>query len=740
MAEFFRTQLDYIFFFYGLAFILLGTVCFAIVRSGPREPPWAVLGSFGIVHGANEWLDLLALGVGDAPAFALARLAIMAASYVLLVEFARLGAVRLGRKAPGWWIYGPVVLAVVLGGVTGGPSAADAVARYTLGLAGGMAAALVFALFSRELSGGERRWGISAAAGLALYGIAAGAIVPAAPFWPAAVLNHDAFFRATGIPIQLLRGLLACSVAFSLWAFGRQKIPLDTASSAYTKELYNRSVWTFVPVLVGILSLGWGLTEYLGRISQQEIQSEVRERLGLLTTRLNIDTTAVDDVARSMAESPWLLPVLTGGGKHAHEEANIVVDLNKRAAGKNALAYLMDSTGTVLASSNRRESDSLVGKNYRFRPYFQQAIAGDAAFYFALGVTTGERGYYASQPVREAAGRIVGVAVIKKPLDPVETDLSRFEHAFFIDPHGVVFLANHPEMLFRTLWPLPAETRLALSRSRQFGDLRYAPLLDREIVDATLVVFEGQRHYAERRYTGHGKWSFVGLKTLRAITVSRLFGITITLLFAILIVIYFVVKERLVHDKIVLARRLELEEQTRKLDLQATTDPLTGIFNRLKFNQELAAEMARSGRYKTPLSVVMYDIDHFKAVNDTHGHQVGDRVLVGLCRIVAGRIRQTDVLARWGGEEFMILAPNCGGQQAFELAEKLRRLIEEFVFAEVGTVTCSFGVAQFQDSDTAETLTSRADAALYAAKRAGRNRVCSFSPEQNVENRQRSES
>jgi len=734
MAEFFRTQLDYIFFFYGLAFILLGAVCFAIVRSGPREPPWAVLGSFGIVHGVNEWLDLLALSVGDAPAFALARLTIMAASYVLLVEFARLGAVRLGRKAPGRWIYGPVVLAIVLGGVTGGPSAANAVARYTLGLAGGMAAALVLALFSRELSGGEKRWGISVAAGLALYGVATGAIVPAAPFWPAFVLNQDGFFRSTGMPIQLIRGLLACWVVFSVWGFGWKKILLAVASSVYTRKFGNRSAWVAV-AMASILGFGWGLTEYLGREAKEEIQDDVRDDLNLLTTRLNIETTAVDDVARSMAESPWLLPVLTGGGKHAHEEANIVVDLNKRAAGKNALAYLMDSTGTVLASSNRRESDSLVGKNYRFRPYFQQAIAGDAAFYFALGVTTGERGYYASQPVREATGRIVGVAVIKKPLDPVEADLSRFEHAFFIDPHGVIFLANHPEMLFRTLWPLPAETRLALSRSHQFGDLRYAPLLDREIVDATWVVVEGQRHYAERRYTGHGKWSFVGLKTLRAITASRLFGITITLLFAILIVIYFVVKERLVHDKIALERRLELEEQTRKLDLQATTDPLTGIFNRLKFNQELAAEMARSGRYKTPLSVVMYDLDHFKAVNDTHGHQVGDRVLVGLCRIVAGRIRQTDVLARWGGEEFMILAPNCDSQQAFELAEKQRQLIEEFVFAEVGTVTCSFGVAQFQDGDTAETLTSRADAALYAAKQAGRNRVCSFSPEQNVENR-----
>jgi diguanylate cyclase (GGDEF)-like protein len=147
-------------------------------------------------------------------------------------------------------------------------------------------------------------------------------------------------------------------------------------------------------------------------------------------------------------------------------------------------------------------------------------------------------------------------------------------------------------------------------------------------------------------------------------------------------------------------------------------------------------EIARSTRYRTPLALVMVDIDHFKAVNDTHGHQVGDRVLVGVSRITAGHIRQTDLLARWGGEEFMILAANCGGQEADRLAEKLRRLINEAAFDEVGSVTCSFGVAQFQDGDTAETLTSRADEALYAAKRAGRNCVRSFGAGPDAERRQ----
>jgi diguanylate cyclase (GGDEF)-like protein len=728
MAEFLGTQLDYIFFFYGLAFILLGAVCFTIKNHDPAGLSWALLAAFGIAHGVNEWLDLLALSIGDTPAFALLRLAVMAASYMLLVEFARLSAIRLGGKAPGRWIYVPLVLSIALVVVIGAPGAANAVARYALGLPGGMGAGLAFAMLSRGLSGSERRWAVSVGAALALYGIAAGAIVPAAPFWPASVLNHDAYFRATGMPIQLLRGLLACWIAFSLWAFGQQKILLAMASPVYAGKLYKRSIWTFVPLLVGILGLGWGLTEYLGRVSQQEIQNGVRESLGLLVSRLRIVTATADDVAKSMAESPWVLPVLSGGGEQARDEANMVADLSMGAAGGDGIAYLMDGSGTVLASSNRGKSDSLMGKNYSFRPYFQQAIAGKAAYYYALGVTTGERGYYASHPVRDKAGRIAGVAVIKKPLDPIGSDIRGIEHAFLIAPQGVVFLASDPDMLFKTLWPLPAETQLALTRSRQFGNLRYAPLLEQEIVDGAWIVFQGERHFAGRHDSGHDGWSFVVLKIPRTVVTSRLFGITLTLLFAVLTVIYFMRMERLRHDKIALEQRLELEERARKLDLQASTDPLTGVFNRLKFNQELAAEMARSARYKIPLALVMYDIDLFKSVNDAHGHHAGDRVLTGLCRIVACNLRQTDVLARWGGEEFMILSPNCDAQQAFELAEKLRRLIEEFVFDEVGTVTCSFGVAQFQDGDTAETLTSRADAAMYAAKQNGRNQVVRYEP------------
>jgi diguanylate cyclase (GGDEF)-like protein len=119
----------------------------------------------------------------------------------------------------------------------------------------------------------------------------------------------------------------------------------------------------------------------------------------------------------------------------------------------------------------------------------------------------------------------------------------------------------------------------------------------------------------------------------------------------------------------------------------------------------------------------MFDIDHFKTINDTWGHLVGDQVLIELVRVVSRHVRTADVLARWGGEEFVILLPQSRLDQAQQLAEKLRRLISETPFDPVGRITSSFGVTEYHPPETADAWLDRADRALYRAKTDGRNRV-----------------
>lgn len=159
------------------------------------------------------------------------------------------------------------------------------------------------------------------------------------------------------------------------------------------------------------------------------------------------------------------------------------------------------------------------------------------------------------------------------------------------------------------------------------------------------------------------------------------------------------------------------------LKQHASTDSLTGIANRREFDAALQAEIRRTERYRQPFSMLLLDIDHFKQVNDTFGHQTGDVVLRGLAKLVAGRIREQDMFARWGGEEFVILVPNCNAIEARLFAEKLRRAVEQHDFQTVGKVTCSIGLVEYHQGESVNNLIDRVDECLYRAKNNGRNRV-----------------
>jgi len=171
------------------------------------------------------------------------------------------------------------------------------------------------------------------------------------------------------------------------------------------------------------------------------------------------------------------------------------------------------------------------------------------------------------------------------------------------------------------------------------------------------------------------------------------------------------------------------EEIEKKLLTISRTDPLTGIDNRYRFNETLDEEISRVNRYGGALSVIMFDIDHFKLVNDTFGHDVGDRVLVNIAHLVENMIRDIDSFARWGGEEFIILTPNNDIDGATLLAERIRRTIELNDFTPVKTLTSSFGVIQYNKNEEKTSFFKRVDEALYAAKYQGRNRVVSLPDE-----------
>ena len=177
----------------------------------------------------------------------------------------------------------------------------------------------------------------------------------------------------------------------------------------------------------------------------------------------------------------------------------------------------------------------------------------------------------------------------------------------------------------------------------------------------------------------------------------------------------------------------KLKVLNRALAHLSVTDQLTDLFNRQKLAEVFASELQRTRRFGQPFSVILLDIDHFKLVNDQHGHQAGDRVLVAVARLLAEKTRETDTVGRWGGEEFLSICPQTDPPGAMILAEKVRAGIAEFDFPLVHHVTISLGVATCRPDDDIDGLIARADAALYEAKNAGRNRVfgeCTSLPEE----------
>lgn len=157
----------------------------------------------------------------------------------------------------------------------------------------------------------------------------------------------------------------------------------------------------------------------------------------------------------------------------------------------------------------------------------------------------------------------------------------------------------------------------------------------------------------------------------------------------------------------------------------STKDSLTNTFNRLKFNQSLRNEVQVARRYGNTFSLIMFDIDHFKQFNDENGHIFGDMVLVEIANLVNESVREVDVFARWGGEEFVILLPQTNCQEASALAERLRKTICKESMMKGFALTCSFGVSSFCNQDNEELIMERVDRALYKAKEKGRNIVVS---------------
>ncbi len=207
-------------------------------------------------------------------------------------------------------------------------------------------------------------------------------------------------------------------------------------------------------------------------------------------------------------------------------------------------------------------------------------------------------------------------------------------------------------------------------------------------------------------------------ENIRSISVDIMFSVAVSI---IIIGIIIIMSLKSTAENIIKNLENEVEKKTKLSE----TDTMLGIYNRMKLMDVLSEEIERSNRYKNHLSLVVFDIDNFKEINDSFGHQIGDNVLKRVVSIVNNNIRKTDTLARYGGDEFIIVSPETSLEDVKKLANRIKNAVNNYESQQGIELSCSFGIAQFKNKkENIDSFIKRADDALYRAKNQGRNRVC----------------
>ncbi len=390
--------------------------------------------------------------------------------------------------------------------------------------------------------------------------------------------------------------------------------------------------------------------------------------------------------------------------------------------------FVADRNGQVVAHS----SGSPAGLKVTDRSYFlalKNGAPGPVISEAIKGRLSGKWGLQIARPLRFADGGFAGMLVANLGL---EEGFAQYFRTFRIGEDSMLALRDTSNRLLFRSPPMEYVLGKAMGASAMSASIQRGVV--EEIVETVSPYDHQLRIAAVRRLDNYPIYATAGM-TLSYVLQDYTRERNWVILFIVLSCLGGAALTRLLlrqdalhgaltrmHEK-VLATNTELQQSLLAAEICASRDQLTGLLNRRAFNNRMDESIARSSRTGAPFSLLLADLDHFKDINDRLGHPVGDQVLQEFANLLSSRQRATDVLARWGGEEFVLIAEGTDLESALGFAEELRCLIAEHDFLQDERLTASIGVVEFQPEETGAQMLSRVDAALYRAKNAGRNQV-----------------
>ncbi|MFP8967884.1 diguanylate cyclase [Pokkaliibacter sp. CJK22405] len=498
------------------------------------------------------------------------------------------------------------------------------------------------------------------------------------------------------------------------------------------------SVALFIPLFAVLWLL---ISNYDSSVRNDYVEAQNKQlqtRLNSLINELDRSLHQLSNLPQVVAESRNVQDALQGRPSRYQMQDRVDQYLETIAGNLGVdMIWLMDTQGNTIATSNFRAPESLIGQNFAYRNYFRESIKGNLGHQFGIGVTTLVPGFYFSAPVQEN-GQVIGVVGLEIDVASLVKWVP-LENMLVTDPNGLVIMSSNSDYLLNTmpdsrLQTMPRDDLLKEYQRAGFnplhlqlsgifgghnlwtlGDDETSALLDRRPSDAN--DFEGIVYNRLNEFAAFDTQHKVHLLIAAIGSLLLAIAIASTLVY---------LRRSRAGERALKANQAKLEMINAQLEAMAGEDPLTGLYNRRKLNALLDDEWNRSKRYRRPLTLAILDLDFFKRINDTLGHGAGDAVLVHVAKLLGKNKRNSDILARLGGEEFIMVLPETRAEEAMILMERLRIMIQENPTpwqAESIPLTVSIGIANLNSEDRVSDMLSRADKALYEAKESGRNRI-----------------
>lgn len=520
------------------------------------------------------------------------------------------------------------------------------------------------------------------------------------------------------------------------------------------KKLRNTAFFFAMLIVAGVLTFRW--EQKAGIEEEQQIADR---RLGVFRSKLFSPIDKYSYLPAIISAHPEITAALLDPRTEARTHALSQFLSRINASVKSSAIYVMDREGLTISSSNWKERTSFVGKNYSFRPYFQNAMQGNDSGFYGIGTTSQQAGYFLPHAVIHD-GKPIGVVVVKFVLLSLDSLDSSWDSSdgqvAVIDENDVIFLSSERDWKYRPIRPLSDEVLQKINSTKQYTSALRSPLVIRNhptlagigetiALTSTTKNHEVGTYLVSKLVLPDQNWKIEAFSSLdnvnrRAITAAMLV-VCLTSVVALVILYGQQVRKNVREreaSRIALEsaharleeKHAELERLAMHLKEMATTDPLTGCYNRRYFADLLVKILPGTKRQGASLSLLMIDIDFFKKINDTYGHDAGDSVICAVSSAIRKTAREADVLARFGGEEFVLALPQTGIESALLVGERIRETIAGLrIPSKSGeiSVTVSIGAGPFTAADELiDAAIKRADLALYDAKHGGRNQVRCF--------------